>query len=484
MANSIKTYNGMIASSFHRACLILTNEGLRYLFTRATSIPNRFFKVYIAFRDHDNGVIISYDNIDNQYSLLSMFDAINDSVSQEHRIPIAWDDNIENVFTVRVQEDIVLTPYQCVLSRPYRINYNFNTKPDSFYILVAFQESEWIFQRVPQNLIKYFTNELNQKIQSLMTQASFAGLISEIIESHINLTSIIRSVCESELRDLFGKRKSIREDELFDFVCNLACKPYEGTQNHGVIKFASDSAKSTGLIRFKQPVRCEIESTREIRKLLEMSDSDTPLIIRQNMVIGLGKEGTKNYSIVFEGNGKWKLYPDSKKIPICTVEGTVCIFPSPLGEDDFSSVFLFVFPEYETELGSIKEIIDKAKLQRHGTSIIICNEAEKEAQRLAEKSRAIIIDPISLIQHTNSIIKLTAIDGAMIISPDGFCYAIGAILDGEAVVDGDTARGARYNSLNNYVKWKKTKDSNCRVMAVVISEDQTTDNLPHMDDST
>ena len=43
---------------------------------------------------------------------------------------------------------------------------------------------------------------------------------------------------------------------------------------------------------------------------------------------------------------------------------------------------------------------------------------------------------------------------------------------------GDTARGARYNSLKNYVVWRTKSDKTYQVMAVVISEDQTTDILP------
>ena len=89
--------------------------------------------------------------------------------------------------------------------------------------------------------------------------------------------------------------------------------------------------------------------------------------------------------------------------------------------------------------------------------------------------RAISITPRALVDSDTHIDEklirsLTSIDGALIISPEGICYAIGAILDGEALCKGSTARGARYNSIVTYVQWKKSG-----VLAIVISEDQSVD---------
>ena len=85
---------------------------------------------------------------------------------------------------------------------------------------------------------------------------------------------------------------------------------------------------------------------------------------------------------------------------------------------------------------------------------------EEEAYRLAKYSRAIRIVPISFVDLSGKagVIKsLTAIDGALLVSLSGECYAIGAILDGEVCSEGSTARGARYNSLANYVTWKSKR---------------------------
>jgi len=51
----------------------------------------------------------------------------------------------------------------------------------------------------------------------------------------------------------------------------------------------------------------------------------------------------------------------------------------------------------------------------------------------------------------------------------GNIHTIGAILDGESVVEADMARGARYNSAIKYTYSRKQNNEKC--IAVVVSED-------------
>ena len=154
--------------------------------------------------------------------------------------------------------------------------------------------------------------------------------------------------------------------------------------------------------------------------------------------------------------------------------------------NDFRKKFIHLFPSYANFFPQISKIVEAAKEQKHGTSIIISDKAEEESTRLCKKKRAIRIQKYVFFDRSITdkaqekiIKKFTSIDGALIISPDGVCYAIGVILDGKAVENGDTGRGARYNSLNNYVSWaKEEKDIKAISMAIVISEDQTIDCLP------
>lgn len=480
MPSKTERVNGIVKHSFYRATLALINVGLRLLFSKATGLNDRFYKTYIAFRIQEEGYIISYDSTQNTVFNSTIFDAIESVVSCEERVLFTWnEEKAESFLKSKVQEMIhsISSTYKAV--KPYRILFETNKGNEFFYTIVVYQGSDWEFQRIPEGLILNYLNETKQKFQLLSKEICTSTLqISELVNQYINPSSAIRMTCENELRKLFGQKKTSERSDLFDFICNLACKPYEGAQNKGIIRFSSDASKTENFIRFMYPVNCKMENTREIRKLLEMTDRDTPLLVNQGRIIGLGKECTKQYFIVFEGNGKWKLYPNEKSSPIFFVEGNICTFTATIMEDALSEVFQSVFPSNINDLNHIQQIIALAKKQRHGTSIVICNKAREESARLAKKARAILIDPVSLIDNNEAILKLTSIDGALVISPEGICYSIGAILDGEAVVLGDTARGARYNSLNNYVIWRAESDKTYKTMAIVISEDQTVDIVP------
>lgn len=70
----------------------------------------------------------------------------------------------------------------------------------------------------------------------------------------------------------------------------------------------------------------------------------------------------------------------------------------------------------------------------------------------------------------------TAIDGAVLIDRKGTCYAIGVILDGKAQISVNPARGARYNSVKNYLASPVYMDrEGVNAMAVIVSEDGSTD---------
>ena len=66
---------------------------------------------------------------------------------------------------------------------------------------------------------------------------------------------------------------------------------------------------------------------------------------------------------------------------------------------------------------------------------------------------------------------VTAIDGAILSDLEGYCQAIGTIVDGEFVGPGNSGRGARYNSIRNYVQWYKNRHQDTICFAVIISED-------------
>lgn len=70
---------------------------------------------------------------------------------------------------------------------------------------------------------------------------------------------------------------------------------------------------------------------------------------------------------------------------------------------------------------------------------------------------------------------MTNIDGAVLVSPDARCYAVGVILDGRATGIGDSSRGARYNSA---VRYREAVGDDCLV--IIVSEDGMINLLPDL----
>ena len=117
-------------------------------------------------------------------------------------------------------------------------------------------------------------------------------------------------------------------------------------------------------------------------------------------------------------------------------------------------------------------------MQIHGTTLIFGNfkDIKNEAIRLSNYGRGMLISPVDLIEQREVITNITAIDGAIMLDYECRCYAIGVILDGDMVIKGKPERGARYNSVTNYVERQKKAGRN--FLAVVISEDRTIDLYP------
>ena len=107
--------------------------------------------------------------------------------------------------------------------------------------------------------------------------------------------------------------------------------------------------------------------------------------------------------------------------------------------------------------------------QQHGSILVVAEDAELEADRLQGEGTR--IEPTELTPDLYQ--QVSNIDGAVIIDPDGTCYAIGVILDGQSGPKCTPSRGARYNSAIRYVN-----SSDKSRLIVVISDDQTIDIIP------
>jgi hypothetical protein len=101
--------------------------------------------------------------------------------------------------------------------------------------------------------------------------------------------------------------------------------------------------------------------------------------------------------------------------------------------------------------------------------IVVAEDAESEAARLASQGTS--IEPVQM--SVDLLRQVSAIDGSILLDPQGNCHAIGVILDGIANEQCTPSRGSRFNSAVRYVS-----TGVARRLAIVVSDDRTVDIFP------
>lgn len=274
----------------------------------------------------------------------------------------------------------------------------------------------------------------------------------------------------------------------FSIITKLSAMTYESNKCKARI-ICTHEVKNLD-IKFANPVVLDIYKLRAIRKLLEVANDNFALIIHWRTVEGSpftvfeavgfskGEDYQKCAQFQILGYLQWKLL-DGEKTVLNYRQGCYVV----VKEDDFDDRHLrqclsTIFGG-NTESDRILNIVNKSLNQLHGTTLIITSEAQEEVSRLCDKNRGYQIAEIELDKQSNLVENVTCIDGAVIMDECGKCFGIGVILDGECIVSGNQARGARYNSAYNYIAILRENKKNA--IAVVISEDRTVDVITSKD---
>ena len=141
-------------------------------------------------------------------------------------------------------------------------------------------------------------------------------------------------------------------------------------------------------------------------------------------------------------------------------------FPKPRLLDTFQRLFPEVTPE---DVANFTALFDAAVEQRHGSMLVVAQDAVAEAARLRGQGTKIVPTKLTpeLYRHVSNI------DSTIIVDPKSMCHAVGVILDGPANEACTPSRGARYNSGIRYVA-----ASTAPRLAVVVSDDRTVDAIP------
>ena len=257
--------------------------------------------------------------------------------------------------------------------------------------------------------------------------------------------------------------------DLFRFANEVSSLTYErsGAKGHLVVTDTGNLANKVK-VTLQNPVR--LGEARSVRKMLELTDETTALLADSRAVYGLGEciSAPDVVRIVIEGHAKWSLSINDTALMRVGYEHAT-LPKQILDKDLFRDVARRKVGAVDVE--RIWEVFQSAMDNDHGTTIVVSDDPISEVKRLGQE--ALAIKPEHL-DH-KEVARLGGIDGAIMLGPDGRCYAFGVILDGLATATGDRARGARFNSS---VRYQKT--SNKGTIVIVISDDGTVDLIPSL----
>ena len=300
------------------------------------------------------------------------------------------------------------------------------------------------------------------------------ALESEWLSDKFN-TASRKVICYNEL----FRRVLDRIDYFLRFYIDdfntLSRMKYEGEQNVGsilVLKGKVDEIeKNYDLhLKFNKTIKVSSDSYKKIRKLLEITKEELSLLMNEDdEIYAIGKMISnpmcEYYKIQFEGFLKWTVYKNNEKF-ICFENMIPQIPNQTIGIRD-QDMLLLKKTFGITETSKVERILKEAISQRHGTIVVITENADDEAIRLQKSG--IVIEPIDVGNNSILVKAITSIDGAIICDINGICYSIGVILDGVASKRVDSSRGARYNSAIRYTKQRK--DNGKKTFTVIVSED-------------
>ncbi|WP_419947340.1 diadenylate cyclase [Candidatus Poriferisodalis sp.] len=233
-------------------------------------------------------------------------------------------------------------------------------------------------------------------------------------------------------------------NDLLSIMNNSTAHAYERTEASAPLHIVNSR---DGGYELRVPLETPISLgySRALRKLLEASDSDLAVIADEGCVLGLGGVSLQTLSLDIEVRGKldWSLSVEGTTL-LRSYAGEVSFPRRPLERVDLADVAARTIGQ--CDMDRIWHFVEAARDSDHGMTLVVSSDAASEAQRLG--SAAFVLEPCDL--DDADVQRLGAVDGAVLIDPEGRCHAFGIILDGEASGQGDPARGSRYNSAVRY----------------------------------
>lgn len=266
---------------------------------------------------------------------------------------------------------------------------------------------------------------------------------------------------------------------LYDAFNTISSLKYEGAEGFGKMVIAHKNHSNVKMtMELEKPIH--IKDFRKVRKFLELADHKQLILSDSVLIYGLCQlKGKYNYQeeslfiIHFTKHFHWEV-THHENVMISVAFRMPNLYNEKINREKFFSSLKRLFSGIDkVRLHTLWNITMEATKQQHGTILAISSKADEEALRLS--SQCFKIKPICI--NKDIIHQITSIDGAVLIDIDCTCHAIGVILDGIATSNGDSSRGARYNSALRYYEYMEHK---AQTVLVVISEDGGIDLIPHL----
>ena len=264
--------------------------------------------------------------------------------------------------------------------------------------------------------------------------------------------------------------------DLFRTFTTVSSLPYEQKAGAGTVFVTRrDHPALEPRLEFSASARTRHHG--HARKLLELTSSTLALHTDADRIYGLVQpdrtllSGEDIFEVHISGHHHWELCHAGKSM-MRVQYGQPSLPKTRTDTHKLRIDLVRVFEGISTEdCDRLVSLVEAAVEESHGTMLVISADAANEARRLA--AQCIPVKPRRI--SPNLLRHVTPIDGAVLLSPEGRCFAIGTILDGIASAKGDPSRGARYNSAVRYIE---ATEAAC--LAVVVSEDGRVDYVPDL----
>lgn len=287
-------------------------------------------------------------------------------------------------------------------------------------------------------------------------------------------SEIVRSATETFVRAILYCAGYLDGEEADLLLSGISALPYEGRAGTGrlIIAKPEDTAIDV-VLKLQRPVN--LRDTRAVRKLIEASGINADLLVGDGFVYGLGllkpdyDESDETVFVVSVANrGTWELYHGDKSL-LSVRDGVAGLPVHTLDIENFEDLVDRLLPGADKP--TLTSLARAAGRHQHGAMLVVSSDAAAEAQRLSPQAWA--VEPVPL--DPDLLTQLTAMDGAVLVDSQGYCHAIGVILDGHAAGQGDPSRGSRYNNPVRYLDSESPPS-----VVVVYSTDRSTDILPQL----